>query len=244
MDCRTNCTPQRNSFSNVFHLSIVLLLALLLTSCGRVIKPQNFAEGYIEYSIEYDDSLQPQNFNANMRPNKMIIKFKDSNTINKIEGLSGAFSFAFIQNNQTQKAYILIKLLNKKLYYQEDLTPNAFPFAYNNMPKFTLHKLTEVEEFMGYSCKRAIACYSDSTLKPFNVLYTNEIGISNPNANTPFHDIDGIMLKFSAIMFNHKMNVQASTIKAASIPDEEFFIPRDYEEVGIDVVKDVIDLLK
>lgn len=215
-----------------------------MASCGQVMKPKNFAEGYIEYSIEYDDSLQPQNFNASMRPNKMIIKFKDSNTINKIEGLSGAFSFAFIQNNQTQKAYILIKLLNKKLYYQEDLIPNVFPFAYNNMPSFTLHKLPEIEEHMGYSCNRAIACYNDSIHQPFTILYTKEIGIANPNANTPFQEIDGIMLKFSAIMFSHKMNVQASTIKAASISDEEFVIPRDYEEVGLDVVKDVIDLLK
>lgn len=233
-----------NPFQGKSLLAASLCLMFLFTGCSEIAKKKEFSEGYIEYNVEYDDSLQPPTYSANMRPNKMIIKFKDSNTINKIEGMSGAFSFTFIQNKQNQKAYILIKLLNKKLFYQEPLTPNTFPFAYNDSPLFTIQKSNEPEEFMGYTCQRALACYKDSIHQPFSILYTNEIGVSNPNSNSPFQEIDGIMLKFSAIMFNQKMNITASTIRGVKLSDDEFLIPPGYEEVGLDVVKDVIDLLK
>jgi hypothetical protein len=244
MNCKYNIVliPRRGVLLSL--ISLILLGILLLSSCKELAKTKDLSEGFIEYNIEYFDTVLQNSYNANMRPNKMVIKFKDSNTINKIEGLSGAFTFAFIQNKQGQKAYTLIKLLNKKLFYQEPLLPNTLPFAYSDMPEFSITYTDEVINMLGFNCHKAIGHFRDSLSTPFEILYTKEINVNNPNANSPFEEIDGVLLKFTAIMFGHKMNVQASNIKSLKISDEEFVIPTGYEEVGLDVVKDVIDLLR
>jgi len=40
------------------------------------------------------------------------------------------------------------------------------------------------------------------------------------------------------------MNIVAASVKKANISDDEFSIPIEYEEVGIEVVKDVVELLR
>ncbi|MDX9771275.1 MAG: hypothetical protein RBT19_12995 [Tenuifilaceae bacterium] len=240
----------KNNPLNIFSYLGILLLPLAigvlfgLESCSDSVVKKHFCEGYIEYAIEYDDSIIAPRFNPSMRPSKMVIKFKDNNTINKIEGLSGAFSFAFIQNKQQERAYMLIKLLNKKLYYQEPLQENSYPFAYQDMPKFTIEKTDRVEEYLGYQCNVAVATFDDTLHNAFNIYYTQEIDIAKPNANTPFEVIDGVMLKFTSIMFGQKMNIKASAVKQAKVSDDEFVIPLEYEQVGLEVVKDVVELLR
>lgn len=224
--------------------TFLLLLTLTLTiGCSRITH-KDFSEGYIEYAIEFEDSVVISKFNANMRPNKMVIKFKDNNTINKVEGLSGAFSFAFIQNKKSNKAYTLIKLLNKKLYYQETLEQDSYPFAYSEMPEFTITKTNETTDYLGYKCSVAKATFTDSINAPFNIYYTNEIRIPTPNVNTPFNEIEGVMLKFSTVLLNQRMSVSAISIKSSKISDDEFFITPDHEEVGLDVLNEIIELLK
>lgn len=233
-----------NRYLGISKLLLALGVLLMFESCSDTAVKKHFGEGYIEYAIEYDDSTIAPKFNPSMRPSKMVIKFKDNNTINKIEGLSGAFSFAFIQNKQQEKAYMLIKLLNKKLYYQEPLVDSTYPFAYHDMPRFCIEKTDRVEEVLGYQCNVALATFDDTLHKPFFIYYTDEIDIANPNAYTPFEVIEGVMLKFTSIMFGQKMNIVASSVKKANISDNEFAIPIEYEEVGLEVVKDVVELLR
>lgn len=241
--CKQSCYNQY--FVNQFFLiGFVLFFAIsVFSSCTEGAKKHGIKQGYIEYDITYND-LVPSKYGANMRPTKMVVKFKDNNTINRIEGLSGAFSFAFIQNMQTQTTYTLIKILNKKLYHLEPIDTVKYPFAYADMPNFTIQKTGETEKFLGFLCYRARVVYADTLYQPFEILYTKEIGVQNPNWNTPFEGIDGIMLKFSAVMFNQNMNIVASVIKSTKISDEDFIIPPDYEKVEQSTVEDVITLLK
>lgn len=221
----------------------LMLTLILINGCSRIAQ-KDFSEGYINYAIEFEDSVAVSIFDANMRPDRMVIKFKDNNTINKVEGLSGAFSFAFIQNKKDNKAYTLIKLLNKKLFYQEALKSNSYPFAYRKMPEFIITKTTDSIEYLGYNCCVAKATFTDSTKAPFDIYYTNEISISSPNSNTPFHQIEGVMLKFSTVLFDQRMDVWATTIKSSKISSDEFIITPDYEEIGDDVLNELIELIK
>jgi hypothetical protein len=174
----------------------------------------------------------------------MVVKFRDNNTVNKIEGLSGAFSFAFIQDVAAHKTYTLIKLFNKKLVYEELIREGSYPFAYEDMPKFTIQHTDDTEEFLGVNCKKAIATFTDTLWYPFEILYTQDLSIENPNFNTPFEEIDGVMLKFSVIFFNQKMKIVANRIKAAKISEDEFKVPQYYEKIDQETVKDVITLLQ
>lgn len=224
-------------------LAIIISIVILQVNCSSEPDMQSLSEGYIEYNIAYFDN-QPPKYDTSLRPNKMLVKFKDNNTVNKIEGLSGALSFAFIQNIEDKTTHTMIKLLNKKLLYFEPIHENKYPFAYEDMPKFTISYTNDTIDVQGFKCNRAIATYKDSLLSPFEILYTKDIAVANPNYNTPFESIDGVMLKFSVTLFNQNMRVEANSIKATKISDDEFKIPAHFEKINEETLKDVIELFQ
>lgn len=230
---------------NFFKLTLFTLSIILLPIFGCDNHPnlKGLDEGYIEYNIEYYD-CDSMKFTSKMRPSSMVVKFKDNNTINKIEGLSGTFAFSFIQDIELQKTFTLIKFLNKFLVYEEPINDTLFPFAYEGMPKFSIENTNETEVYLGLNCNKARAKFNDSIWYPFEILYTNELSIENPNFNTPFEEIEGVMLRFSVILFDQKMKIQATNIKAAKIPYDEFLVPKYYEKIEKETVIDIIDLLK
>jgi hypothetical protein len=236
-----------NSTLKVFRaqvgFAVVLFLAIVMVACNGLNFNNDFSEGYIEYAIEYDESI-PFKYDSKLRPTKMVIKFKDGNTINRIEGFSGSLSLAFVQNIETQQNYTLIKVFSKKLFYQEPIKSDTYPLAYASLPKLTITKSNEDVNFLGLKCISAIASSTDSILLQFPILYTNELAISNPNFNSPFEDVEGVMLKFSVTLFNQKMNISATSIKHAKISDDEFTVPKDYEEVDYVTLMDLLELLQ
>ena len=86
---------------------VVSLILILNNSCKEIKHKDRIREGYIEYNIEYlDDSLD--SFMIGLLPKKMTVKFKNNNTINKIEGFSGIVSFTHIQNFREKKNITLV----------------------------------------------------------------------------------------------------------------------------------------
>lgn len=222
---------------------VLLSMLLLATSCGQGGFGRPFREGIIEYSITYNDTIPPT-FDPSLRPDRMVVKFSDHNTSNRIEGLSGAITFSLITNSEAKKSITLIKLLNKKLSYSEPLVEGQIPKAYANMPSMRFQFLDETEEFLGYTCKKALAWFCASQTEPFEILYTNEIDIKHPNKHTPFEPIDGVLLRFQMKMYNQHMLLEAQSARRSRVPDEEFEIPIEYEPVTFSTIEDVISLLQ
>ncbi|HNS30018.1 MAG TPA: hypothetical protein PKL52_05755 [Tenuifilaceae bacterium] len=240
---KTGKINRSSSLKWVFATTFCLILAATIFSCTRIDKNKELTEGIIEYKVFYlnTDSVR---FDPDIRPDCMVVKFKENNTVNRVEALSGAFSFAFIQDLDSKTSVTLVKIFNKKLFYKEPLVVNSCHFAYKSMPSITIEYSDETEEFLGFQCKKALATFNDSIASSFEIWYTDEIKVNNPNHNTPFEAIDGIMLKFSVIMFNHRMNIVATAVKPATLPKDEFVIPFDYEEVDYDTMMELIYLFQ
>lgn len=215
---------------------------LILSSCENI-KDQlgsskKIKEGFIEYSMEY---LNEEEINmANLLPHKMVIKFKDNNTINKIESFSGVVSFKSITRNDDKTNTTLVKLLNKKFLYQEPIGENSFSYDY--IPGMKLEFTDSTKEIAGYLCQHAIATFPNSNNPGFDIFYTKEINIESPNAFTPFEEIDGVMLQFEVVMYNFKVRFTADHIQATKIANEEFEIPADYKKVNKESMEEIINL--
>ncbi len=223
----------------------ILFLVILLSSscCTRSNLKKEFTKGYIEYSISYDQTT-PLKIDADLLPKVMLIKFYDNSILNKVEAFSGSVSLTYIINKELQKNITLVKLMNKKLYYEETIIEGKFPLSYNEMPGIEITKTDKTLNINGFHCNHAIGTLQDSTHYTFDIYYTKEIIIDNPNANTPFEAIDGIMLKFDVKLFNRLMSLSATKIKRTDISFEEFMIPPDYEQVTEETIQDVISLLQ
>ncbi|MCG8410467.1 MAG: hypothetical protein MI739_04185 [Bacteroidales bacterium] len=224
-----------------FRLIILLIFILTVNSCKNEQPKDIINEGYIEYNIEYlDDSLD--RFMVGLLPKKMIIRFKDNNTINKIEGFSGIISFTHIQNYNEQKNITLIRILNKKYKYIEEINDQSLFFE--ELPGMKIEFKDSVKQIYGLSAQMAHITGSNLKTKPFDVFYTNDIVIDNVNALTPFKSIDGVLLEFQIRFYNMNMRLTINKIQATAISTNEFNIPEGYERINKKTMKEIIELLK
>ena len=58
--------------------------------------------------------------------------------------------------------------------------------------------------------------------KVFEIWYTNEIKVKNPNASTPFSEIDGVLMSFFFFLGPAELHFDAETVYKKEIPDEAF----------------------
>ncbi len=225
-----------------FRLFTISLLAfVLLYSCKEIQHKDRIKEGYIEYNIEYlDDSLD--SFMIGLMPKKMTIKFKNNNTINKIEGFSGIVSFTHIQNYRDKKNITLVKVLNKKYKYIEKINDESLFFE--NLPGMKIEPIDTVVEICGFNSKMAKISVPETKIEPFYVFYTNDIIINNVNALTPFKEIDGVLLEFQIKFYDMNMRLTANKIQEAEISDDEFDVPKGYTAINRKTMVEIIELLK
>lgn len=222
-------------------LVIIALIFLSLNSCKKIQHKDRIREGYIEYDIEYlDNSID--NFMKGLLPKKMTIKFKNNNTINKIEGFSGIVSFTHIQNFREKKNITLVKVLNKKYMYVEKLNDKSLFFE--DLPGMIIEPQDTTKEICGFMSKKAKIIIPDSNIEPFYIYYTDDIIINNVNAQTPFKSINGILLEFQLKLYDMPMRLTASKIQEAEISSEDFEIPKDYDSINKKTMIEIIELLK
>jgi len=220
---------------------IIIFTSIIIYSCKEKIANHKIHEGLIKYDIEYlDDSLQ--NFMANFLPTKMTIRFKNNNTINKIESLSGMLSFSQITDNKHNKNITLVKLFHNKYKYIEKIGDSSIFFK--NLPNINIFNTEETKNIAGYDCIKAEITCSDTTMKPFYVYYTKDIKINRVNAHTPYKDIDGVLLRFELIWYGIKMRFTASDIIKTKISKNEYKISDEYMQINKKTMKEIIKLLK
>ncbi|HAF30002.1 MAG TPA: hypothetical protein DCG75_13255 [Bacteroidales bacterium] len=220
---------------------IIALIFTLFNSCKKVQHKDRIREGYIEYDIEYlDDSMD--SFMKGLLPKKMTIKFKNNNTINKIEGFSGIVSFTHIQNFREKRNITLVKVLNKKYKYVEKLNDKSMFFE--ELPGMKIEVQDTSLEVCGFKSKKARITIPDSNVEPFYIYYTDDIIINNVNAQTPFKSIDGVLLEFKLKLYDMPMKLTARKIQEAEISSEDFEIPKGYESINKKTMIEIIELLK
>lgn len=217
------------------------LIFTVLSSCKEIQHKDRIKEGFIEYDIEYlDESID--GFMKGLLPKKMTIKFKNNNTLNKIEGFSGIVSFTHIQNFKEKKNITLVKVLNKKYKYIEKINDKSLFFE--ELPGMKIEDQDTIVEICGFKSKKAKVIIPNSNVEPFYIYYTNDIIINNVNAQTPFRSIDGVLLEFQLKLYDMPMRLTASKIESAEIPSEDFKIPKGYDSINRKTMVEIIELLK
>ena len=222
-------------------LAIATLIITSLFSCKKVEFKDRIKEGYIDYSIEYlDDTLD--RFIVGLLPKKMTVKFKDNNTLNKIESLSGIVSFTHIQNSKDNKNITLVRILNKKYKYSEKINGNSIFFE--DIPGIKIEDVGEEKNVAGLNCTKAKVTIPGKEKEPFYIFYTNDIIIHNPNAHTPFRSLDGVLLEFQVKLYNMNMKLTATKIVETEVESEEFVIPEGYVAINRKTMEEILSLLK
>ncbi len=214
-----------------------LLVVLILGSCsGDTGKAAD--EGTIEFTATVVDQANPM---AGLAPSKMIIKFKNNKSCAEMSAGMGLFSTSFISDPEKKTLTQLVKLLNKKL----SLVLDAAAIEKENAAyKFDLTPLKEVKMIAGYKCQSAHVKMHDDFETEFDIFYTNELKIDNPNFANPFHMIDGVLMEYQMKKFGLEMKFTAKTVKKEDIDDSVFELPAEYKPISAEEMNTLFEQLQ
>lgn len=222
--------------------SVVLCVVVLVTSCSRFSK-KNIKQGVITYDITYDSVLLKQT-DARLLPSELTVKFNNNCTLNTIDALSGAVSISIINNPLKQQFSTLLKVFNKKLYHTENFSDGKYPALYSRIPQVRIIESSESCKFLNYNCIKAMGYFANTPDVHFEIVYTKEIDIQNPNINTPFEMVDGVLLKFHLRINSMEMFLSARSVEHKKVPMSTFDIPDGYAAVDFKTITDLIYMLQ
>ena len=88
----------------------------------------------------------------------------------------------------------------------------------------------KTKKIAGYQCHNAIMKFKNGT-PSYEVWFTRDIAIENPNWANPYYKIDGVLLDYRLKTLGLNLHYTASNISSATISDDEFIIPSEYKKV-------------
>lgn len=213
------------------------LLLLIVGSCGQD-DDKVVAEGVIEYTASVVDQSNPM---ASLAPSKMSIKFKNNKSCAEMSAGMGLFSTSFISDPETKTLTQLVKLLNKKFSLVLD---QGSIQKENDAYKFELTPGKETKMIAGYKCEKAHVKMMDEFGTEFDIFYTKDLAIENPNFANPFNMIDGVLMEYQMKKFGLEMKFTAKTVKKADIDDSEFELPSDFKAISAEEMATLFESLQ
>ena len=230
----------RNSLSISAVFAVLFFGLSVLASCdsepeeGKVKK---ISEGRIVYALSYPQ-FEDDNIFTYMFPSEMTFKFKDNNTRNELKTKMAIFSTSLLANNKEKKVTHLVKIANK--YSGLEMDSMEIMEEYGRKPDgMIITPTNKTKVVAGYTCNHALVSFASDSSKNFDIYYTNEIEIKDPNWCTPFHEIKGVLMEANVNKFNIDMHMVATKVVEEEYPNEDFQITKEYEPITVTEMADI-----
>jgi GLPGLI family protein len=209
-----------------FFLSL-FIIGFLISGCGSKANPKFISEGIIEYKAS---AVDPENTMAAIAPSKMIVRFKDNYTAAEMSAGAGLFGTSFISDPNKKQFINLVKMFGDKSAVRYD--SDAVKKEVDADPKPNIEKLSDIKIIAGYTCNHARVSFPNSKDQGFDLWYTTEINIKNPNWTNPFHEIEGVLMEYQLKRYGLELRFKCTSVIKASIDDEVFQLPADYKIIS------------
>jgi hypothetical protein len=215
---------------------VAILLAIAVSSCrhkgGKYID-----EGEIHYTIDYigDIGMVPKEY----MPHNLIVSFKDNKILFDISAPFGNIGIYNLSNPREGIFDTYISLLT--LRYAYSAKPGEINPGFESMKDMQVNKTSKTATLCGFDCKNAEVTFPGNKNKTFSIWYTNEIKVKDPNASTPYHDIDGVLMSFVFFMGTAEMHFTAETVYKKEIPDKTFERREKYVKVSREEIDSFIN---
>jgi len=216
-----------------------LLLILLLVNCKR--KPaKERIEGQIKFKITYAQD-KVGGYSTSILPKEMIMEYCDNMVKSTIEGGLGFFVLVNVSDLKSYQHTTWLKFIDKKYIYEGDKKES--PCCFGVLADMQLEYTDKTKEITGLLCKHAMASFPHNGIEPFDIWYTEELEIANPNSNNPFNDVPGVLLEFNTLMGNANMHMIATSQTIKKIPPKHFQAPNNYRPVSKVEIERILEAL-
>jgi hypothetical protein len=196
---------------------IAVIFAMTSYSCSTK-GGKNIDQGEIHYNIDYSASIG--SIPIAVMPKNLIVSFKDDKILFALISPIGNSGILNLSNPDKDIYDTYFSILTLRYYYAAK-KGEMFP-GFEAMSGMEIRKTEKTLVLCGYSCKNAEVTFPTNRAKIFDVWYTNEIGVKNPNASSPFQEIDGVMMSFFFLIGHTELHFNAETIYRKDIPDQMF----------------------
>jgi len=209
----------------------VFIIAVIFAMTGYSCKKKgvkHLDQGEIHYNIEYSGNL---GLPREVLPKSLIVSFKKDNILFEIAGL-GNSGIANLNNPEKGIFDTYFTFFTRKYYYpaeSAELNPGL-----EAMEGMILKKTSKTSVICGFNCKNFEATFPSDENRVFNIWYTNEILVENPNISSPFSQIDGILMDFIFLIGPTELHFTAENVYKMDIPDITFERKSDFVRVSRD----------
>jgi hypothetical protein len=202
-------------FTNV--LLIAVIFAVTCNSC--LIKGgKHIDQGEIYYSIDYSGSLG--SVPKEVLPKSLVVSFKDNKILFEMLSPIGNSGIMNLSNPKKDIYDTYLSLFTIKYYYaakRDEMYP-----GFEAMAGIEVNKTEKKAVICGFNCKNAEVTFPANRAKIYDVWYTDEINVRNPNACSPFSDLDGVLMSFFFFIGHYELRFNAETVYKKEIPDQIF----------------------
>jgi hypothetical protein len=198
-------------------LFIALVFAITGYSCrekgGKYIN-----QGEIHYNIDYIGSFGPMP--KEVLPKNLIVSFKHDKILFEMISSFGNSGILNLSNPEKGIFDTYFSLFTLKYFYAVQ-PGEEFP-GFEAMDGMVIKKTSRTSIICGFDCKNAEVTFPGRNDKIYQIWYTNEIDVKNPNTATPYSQIDGVLMSFFFILGPAELHFEAETIYKKEIPDQTF----------------------
>ena len=211
---------------------VVVLVVFSLYSCNHR-GTGGIDQGEIYFGIEYVGHMV--GIKKEIMPKQMVVSFKDDKILFDMTSNIGKSGIMILSNPCDDIYDMYCSIFTSRYYYGAKLG-EMYP-GFGAMKDIEVKETSKEAVICGYHAHCAeVTLPSKSDIK-YEVWYTNEINVDNPNRATPFKDIDGVVLKFFYIIGDLEIHFNAENVYSKNIEDIVFERKKDY----ILVTKESID---
>ncbi len=175
-------------------------------------------QGEIHYNIDYigDSGPMPKE----VLPKDLVFSFKDNKILYEMISSFGNSGMKNLSNPQKGILDTYFSLFTIKYFFAAE-PGEMFP-GFESMDGLMLNKTSKTSVICGFNCKNAEVTFPSDNKKVYEIWYTDEINVKNPNAATPFHQIDGVLMSFFFFIGSTELHFEAETVYKKEIPDDTF----------------------
>lgn len=201
----------------LLRLPLIAGLILLVSYSCRERGGKYINQGEIHYNIEYISSTGT--LSNDFKPKTLVVSFKNNKILFEILSPIGNQGITNLVNPE-KKIYDTYINMFGRYYYAG--SPGEMHPGFRSMEGMELKKTSRTTTMCGYDCKNAEITFPSDRNKIYNIWYTDEIRVKNPNTSTPFSEIDGVLMSFYFLLGGSEMKFEAESVFKTDIPDSFF----------------------
>lgn len=196
----------------------ILALAGFTFLVTRCVGASSYSEGVLEYDISFPDFNEEEHpIIAVFLPKKQIVSFSG----NKMHSLikKAVFELTVLTDSDEESFYSDFLFNDRKFFEGEG---SELKKLLTNGSSYSITYSEKTDTLLGFTIHHAVAKSNDLT--EFELWYTKDITMKNPNWFNPYHEIPGMLLRYTILQNGVKMKFEATKFTPEK-PAVELFSP-------------------